>query len=128
MDLNIELPDTFLINDNLIIEPAREGKDVEIIRGPNIKPFPKNKPLEDTITGKILIKVGDGITTDHIMPSNAHLLPFRSNIPYLSQFCFSQVDKNFAENAKEYGGGIIVGGLNYGQGSSREHAALHHYT
>ncbi|HZK57820.1 MAG TPA: aconitase family protein, partial [Clostridia bacterium] len=124
VDLNIEIPDTFLINDNLIIEPAKEGKDVEIIRGPNIKPFPKNKSLEDSITGKTLIKVGDGITTDHIMPSNAHLLPYRSNIPYLSEFCFSQVDKDFAVNAKKYGGGIVVGGLNYGQGSSREHAAL----
>ncbi len=124
IDLNIELPDTFLINDNLIIEPTEEDKDVEIIRGPNIKPFPKNKPLENSITGKTLIKVGDGITTDHIMPSNARLLPYRSNVPYLSKFCFSQIDGDFAENAKKYGGGIIVGGLNYGQGSSREHAAL----
>jgi aconitate hydratase len=124
VDLNIEIPSTFLINDNLIIEPAKEGEDVEVIRGPNIKPFPKNKPLENSITGKTLIKVGDGITTDHIMPSNAHLLPYRSNIPYLSEFCFNQIDKDFAANAKKYGGGIIVGGLNYGQGSSREHAAL----
>ncbi|NMA04301.1 MAG: aconitate hydratase [Clostridiales bacterium] len=124
VDLNIEIPNTFLINDNLIVRPAEAGEDVEIIRGPNIKPFPKNKPLEDLITGKTLIKVGDGITTDHIMPSNAHLLPYRSNIPYLSEFCFNQIDKDFAANAKKYGGGIIVGGLNYGQGSSREHAAL----
>ena len=124
VDLDIEIPNTFLINDNLIIEPAKEGEDVEIIRGPNIKPFPKNKPLENSITGRTLIKVGDGITTDHIMPSNAHLLPYRSNIPYLSGFCFNQIDKNFAANAKKYNGGIIVGGLNYGQGSSREHAAL----
>lgn len=124
VDLNIEFPNKFLINDNLIIEPAKEGEDVEIIRGPNIKPFPKNKPLEDLIGGKILIKVEDGITTDHIMPSNAQLLPYRSNIPYLSEFCFSQIDNDFATNAKKYGGGIIVGGQNYGQGSSREHAAL----
>ncbi len=124
IDLNIEIPNTFLINDNLIVEPAKKGEDVEIIRGPNIKPFPKNKPLENSITGKTLIKVGDGITTDHIMPSNAHLLPYRSNIPYLSEFCFNQIDKDFAANAKKYDGGIIVGGLNYGQGSSREHAAL----
>lgn len=124
VNLDIEIPNIFLINDNLIIEPAKEGEDVEIIRGPNIKPFPKNKPLENSITGRTLIKVGDGITTDHIMPSNAHLLPYRSNIPYLSGFCFNQIDKNFAANAKKYNGGIIVGGLNYGQGSSREHAAL----
>lgn len=124
IDLNIEFPNTFLVNDNLIVEPAKEGEKVEIIRGPNIKPFPKNKALEDLITGKTLIKVGDGITTDHIMPSNAQLLPFRSNIPYLSEFCFDQLDKDFAANAKKHGGGIIVGGANYGQGSSREHAAL----
>lgn len=124
VDLDIELPDRFLINDNLIVEPAKEGETVEIIRGPNIKPFPKSKPLEDLITGKVLLKVGDGITTDHIMPSNAHLLPYRSNIPYLSKFCFNQIDKDFAANAEKYGGGMIVGGLNYGQGSSREHAAL----
>ncbi|HZK38384.1 MAG TPA: aconitate hydratase, partial [Clostridia bacterium] len=124
VDLDIELPDAFLINDNLIVEPAKEGETVEIIRGPNIKPFPKSKPSEDLITGKVLLKVGDGITTDHIMPSNAHLLPYRSNIPYLSEFCFNQVDKDFSANAKKYGGGMIVGGLNYGQGSSREHAAL----
>lgn len=124
VDLDIEPPDAFLINDNLIVEPAKEGETVEIIRGPNIKPFPKSKPSEDLITGKVLLKVGDGITTDHIMPSNAHLLPYRSNIPYLSEFCFNQVDKDFSANAKKYGGGMIVGGLNYGQGSSREHAAL----
>ncbi len=124
VDLNIEIPDEFLVNDNLIVKPAEKGQDVEIIRGPNIKPFPKNSPLKDSITGKTLIKVGDGITTDHIMPSNAQLLPFRSNIPYLAEFCFIQLDKDFATNAKKYGGGMIVGGLNYGQGSSREHAAL----
>ena len=124
IDLDIKLPDEFLINDNLIVKPAEDGKDCTIVRGPNIKPFPKNNPLEDTITGKILIKVGDGITTDHIMPSNAQLLPYRSNIPYLAEYCFNQVDKDFAANAKKLGGGIIVGGLNYGQGSSREHAAL----
>lgn len=124
IDLDISLPDEFLINDNLVVKPAEEGKSVNVVRGPNIKPFPKNKPLEDTVTGKTLIKVGDGITTDHIMPSNAHLLPYRSNIPYLSEYCFNQVDKDFAKKAKDLGGGVIVGGLNYGQGSSREHAAL----
>ena len=124
IDLDIKLPDLFLVNDNLVVKPAEDGKDINIVRGPNIKPFPKNESLKDRVAGKTLIKVGDGITTDHIMPSNAHLLPFRSNIPYLSEFCFNQVDKDFAKNAKKYGGGIIVGGLNYGQGSSREHAAL----
>ena len=121
VDLNIEIPSMFLINDNLIVNPSNES---EIVRGPNIKPFPKSYPLEDVITGKVLIKVGDGITTDHIMPSNAHLLPYRSNIPYLSKFCFNQIDKDFAKKAKRFNGGLIVGGLNYGQGSSREHAAL----
>jgi len=124
IDLDIKLPDSFLVNDNLVVKPAEDGENYNIVRGPNIKPFPKNSPLGDIITGKTLIKVEDGITTDHIMPSNAHLLPYRSNIPYLSEYCFSQVDKNFAANARKLGGGIIVGGLNYGQGSSREHAAL----
>jgi len=124
IDLDIKQPDSFFINDNLVIKPAQDGKDYNIVRGPNIKPFPKNTPLKDSIIGKTLIKVGDGITTDHIMPSNAHLLPYRSNIPYLSEYCFNVVDKNFAKSAKKLGGGIIVGGLNYGQGSSREHAAL----
>ncbi len=124
INLNIELPTTFLVNDNLIVKPAKEGETVEVIRGPNIKPFPKNSPLKGLVEGKALIKVGDGITTDHIMPSNAHLLPYRSNIPYLAEYCFTQLDKDFASNAKKYGGGIIVGGFNYGQGSSREHAAL----
>ncbi|WP_202709244.1 aconitate hydratase [Sporosalibacterium faouarense] len=124
VDLDIKLPDSFLVYDNLVVKPADGGKEIDIVRGPNIKPFPMNDPLKDKVTGKTLIKVGDGITTDHIMPSNAHLLPFRSNIPYLSEFCFNQIDKDFAKNAKKLSGGIIVGGLNYGQGSSREHAAL----
>lgn len=123
-DLDIKLPHKFLINDNLVVKPTKDEEEVDVVRGPNIKPFPKNKPLEDSIVGKTLLKVGDGITTDHIMPSNAKLLPYRSNIPYLSEYCFSMVDKEFASNAKKFGGGIIVGGLNYGQGSSREHAAL----
>ncbi len=124
INLDIKLPDKFLINDNLVVKPTKNGEEVDVVRGPNIKPFPKNKPLENVIVGKTLLKVGDGITTDHIMPSNAKLLPYRSNIPYLSEYCFNMVDKEFATNAKKFGGGIIVGGLNYGQGSSREHAAL----
>ena len=120
----IEMPEKFLVNDNMIIAPAPENNDVEVVRGPNIKPFPINKPLADNITGKALIKVEDNITTDHIMPSNAKLLPFRSNIPYLSEFCLVPCDPDFPARAKENGGGFIIGGSNYGQGSSREHAAL----
>ncbi|MCT4509988.1 MAG: aconitate hydratase [Tepidibacter sp.] len=123
-NVEISMPDKFLINDNLIISPAREGEEVEIIKGPNIKDFPKTEPLKDTLKGKILIKVDDNITTDHIMPSNAKLLPYRSNIPYLSEYCFKPCDSDFPSRAKELKGGFIVGGLNYGQGSSREHAAL----
>jgi len=120
----VEMPDKFLINDNLIIPPAEDGSKVEVVRGPNIKPFPVNKPLEDNVKGKALIKVGDNITTDHIMPSNAKLLPFRSNVPYLAEFCLTPCDPDFPKRAKENGGGFIIGGVNYGQGSSREHAAL----
>lgn len=122
--INIEMPEKFLINDNLIVEPAEDGKDIEIIRGPNIKPFPKGKAMGNTVEGRILIKVKDDITTDHIMPSNAKLLPYRSNIPYLSEYCLIPCDSEFPSRAKENGGGFIIAGLNYGQGSSREHAAL----
>jgi len=113
----------FEINDNMIIKPPEDREKVEIIKGPNIKPFPLNTPLSD-IEKKVLIKVGDDITTDHIMPSNAKLLPLRSNIPELAKHCFEIIDENFSKRAIEWGGGIIVGGSNYGQGSSREHAAL----
>lgn len=126
VDLDIDIPEKFMVNDNMIISPADDGRDVKIVRGPNIKTFPKNCKLADH-TGcvvPVLIKVKDDVTTDAIMPSNAHLLPFRSNIPYLSEFCFMQIDKDFPKNAKKNGGGIIVAGKNYGQGSSREHAAL----
>ncbi len=119
-----EMPKAFKINDNMVVAPAPENNNVEVVRGPNIKPFPVNKPLADTITGKALIKVEDNITTDHIMPSNAKLLPFRSNIPYLSEFCLVPCDPEFPARAKENDGGFIIGGSNYGQGSSREHAAL----
>ncbi len=124
VDLNIEMPEQFFVKDNMIVKPAQDGSQVEIIRGPNIKPFPINKKMENMTGGKVLIKVEDDITTDAIMPSNAHLLPYRSNIPYLSEYCFVQIDKDFHKKAKENNGGIIVAGKNYGQGSSREHAAL----
>ena len=122
----IAMPEKFLICDNLIVPPAseEEADSVEILRGPNIKPFPVTTAMEDDIAAKTVLKVEDNITTDHIMPAGAKILPYRSNIPYLSQFCFKQCDENFAENCKKAGNGVIVGGANYGQGSSREHAAL----
>ncbi|MGL5347172.1 MAG: aconitate hydratase [Peptostreptococcaceae bacterium] len=124
IDLNIEMPKEFLIDDSMIISPAECGGDVEVVRGPNIKPFPINNPLGSKVEGKTLIKVEDNITTDHIMPSNSKLLPFRSNIPHLANYCFNTVDTEFPKRAKENKGGIIIAGNNYGQGSSREHAAL----
>ena len=114
----------FKIDDSMIISPSDNPDKVDVVRGPNIKPFPLNDSLKDELVGKVIIKTDDNITTDHIMPSNAKLLPFRSNIPYLSNFCFSTIDEGFAERAKSNNGGFIVGGENYGQGSSREHAAL----
>jgi len=120
----INMPDSFLINDNMILAPAPEGNDVEVVRGPNIKPFPVNSELPERLEGVVLIKAGDNITTDHIMPSNAKLLPYRSNIPYLAEYCMAPLDPEFAKRARESGGGFIIGGSNYGQGSSREHAAL----
>jgi len=120
----VKMPEKFLINDNMIVAPAENPDDVEVVRGPNIKPFPLNKELTDVVEGKALIKVGDNITTDHIMPSNAKLLPYRSNIPYLAEYCLTPCDPEFPKRAKENGGGFIIGGSNYGQGSSREHAAL----
>ena len=123
-DVKIEMPKEFIINDNLIIHPAEDSSKVEIVRGPNIKPFPCALPLAEAVTGKVLTKLGDNITTDHIMPSNAKLLPYRSNIPYLSEYCLTPSDKDFPKKAKENNGGFVVAGSNYGQGSSREHAAL----
>ncbi|ENY8713691.1 aconitate hydratase [Clostridioides difficile] len=114
----------FLIDDSMIIKPADVGSNVEVVRGPNIKPFPLNTELSQSIGGKVILKTEDNITTDHIMPSNAKLLPFRSNIPYLANYCFNTVDTEFPQRAKDNNGGFIVGGDNYGQGSSREHAAL----
>ena len=122
----ITLPEKFLINDNLVDPPAslEECYKVEILRGPNIKPFPKTTAMPETISAQAVLKVGDNITTDHIMPAGAKILPYRSNIPHLSQYCFAVCDKNFPENCKKAGSGIVIGGENYGQGSSREHAAL----
>ena len=122
----IALPDRFIINDSMVIPPAspENAKEIKVFRGPNIKPFPVSEAMTENIEAKAILKVGDNITTDHIMPAGAKILPYRSNIPYLSQFCFRQCDPNFAENCKKEGKGIIIGGANYGQGSSREHAAL----
>ncbi len=122
----IEMPEAFKINDSAIILPADEAEaaDLEVLRGPNIKPFPETAPLENTINAKLTLKVGDNITTDHIMPAGAKILPYRSNIPYLSKFCFGVCDESFPERAKATGSNIVLGGINYGQGSSREHAAL----
>ncbi|MBQ2500522.1 MAG: aconitate hydratase, partial [Clostridia bacterium] len=124
--LNIVMPSAFTINDNMIELPAspEEAASVEVIYGPNIKPFPESNQLTSEIAAPAILKVGDNITTDHIMPAGAKILPYRSNIPYLSQFCFKQCDEHFAENCKAAGKGFIIGGANYGQGSSREHAAL----
>ncbi|MBE5759712.1 MAG: aconitate hydratase [Clostridiales bacterium] len=122
--LDIEVPEIFNVNDNMIVEPAPENNDVEIVRGPNIKEFPINTRLPETVSGNVLLKMEDNITTDHIMPSNAKLLPYRSNVPYLSDYCLTPVDPEFPARAKAQNGGILVAGQNYGQGSSREHAAL----
>ena len=126
MDLNIPTPEHFDINDNLVLPPVAAGEEdtVQVVRGPNIQPFPIGHALEDTISGKVLLKMEDNITTDHIMPSNAKLLPYRSNIPHLSDYCLTPVDETFPARAKQEKGGVLVAGANYGQGSSREHAAL----
>ncbi len=120
------MPSRFLINDNMIDPPAsvEEMDSVEVLRGPNIKEFPVSHALEHTIEKPAVLKVGDNITTDHIMPAGAKILPYRSNIPHLSQFCFGVCDTTFPARCKEVGGGFVIGGENYGQGSSREHAAL----
>ncbi|MBQ9805021.1 MAG: aconitate hydratase [Clostridia bacterium] len=122
----IKMPDAFRIDDSAVIPPAdpESAKALEILRGPNIKKFPESFPQEDSIKAELVLKVGDNITTDHIMPAGAKILPYRSNIPFLSQYCFGVCDKTFPERAKAAGKSIIVGGSNYGQGSSREHAAL----
>ncbi len=120
------MPESFKIDDSAVIEPASadEAAELEVLRGPNIKPFPDARPVTDEMSAKLILKVGDNITTDHIMPAGAKILPYRSNIPYLSKFCFAVCDEKFSENALAAGQSIVVGGSNYGQGSSREHAAL----
>lgn len=122
--IDIDEPSIFKENNNLFIYPKGKREGLEVKMGPNIKPFPVNKELKDSLDGKVILKVEDGITTDHIMPSNAKLLPFRSNIPHLSKYAFSTIDEDFHKRCKENNGGFIIGGDNYGQGSSREHAAL----
>jgi aconitate hydratase len=121
-----EMPFAFDVKDNMIVPPApvKDMNKVEVLRGPNIKPFPEMFPLKDSLAAKCSLKVGDNITTDHIMPAGAKILPLRSNIPAISMHCFTAVDEYFPERALECGESVIVGGLNYGQGSSREHAAL----
>ena len=122
--VNVTLPQKFLIDDGMIIPPSNNPEEVEIIRGPNIKPLPIREPLPSSMAGKVLLKVEDNITTDHIMPAGSKILPLRSNIPAISEHVFEGVDKTFASRAKAAGGGFVIGGENYGQGSSREHAAL----
>ena len=124
--VTVAMPGSFKVNDSAILMPLpeEEAKTAEVLRGPNIKEFPKSKPFADTLSAQLVLKVGDNITTDHIMPAGAKILPYRSNIPYLSKFCFEVCDPTFAERAKAAGDGIVIGGSNYGQGSSREHAAL----
>ncbi len=124
--VSVPMPEAFLINDNMVAAPApaEEMDAVEILRGPNIKEFPVTEALPQSLSVKALLKVGDNITTDHIMPAGAKILPYRSNIPYLSNFCFGVCDKEFPQRCRDFGPSIVVGGQNYGQGSSREHAAL----
>lgn len=121
-----KMPEKFLVNDNMIVPPvkAEDMDSVEVLRGPNIKPFPTSEPMPQEITAKVSLKVGDNITTDHIMPAGAKILPLRSNIPEISKYCFAVCDESFHDRALEMGKSIVIGGSNYGQGSSREHAAL----
>ncbi|MEM3072910.1 MAG: aconitate hydratase [Candidatus Bathyarchaeia archaeon] len=120
----IPTPNRFPVNDRHIIPPSERWEEVQVIRGPNIKPIPLGKPLDQSLGGEVLLKLGDDVTTDQIMPAGSQILPLRSNILKLSEFVFKHVDPSFAERARRLGGGIIVAGENYGQGSSREHAAL----
>ena len=124
--VEVTMPEKFTINDSAVLPPlsADEAATAEVLRGPNIKEFPKGAPFVDTLAAPMVLKVGDNITTDHIMPAGAKILPYRSNIPYMSRFCFEVCDPSFSGRAKAAGNSIVVGGSNYGQGSSREHAAL----
>ena len=124
--VEVTMPETFTINDSAVLPPLsdKEAADAEVLRGPNIKEFPTGAPFADTLTVPMVLTVGDNITTDHIMPAGAKILPYRSNIPYMSRFCFEVCDPSFSGRAKAAGNSIVVGGSNYGQGSSREHAAL----
>ncbi|MFQ6019669.1 MAG: aconitase family protein, partial [Dehalococcoidia bacterium] len=120
----VELPPEFIIDDDLIIPPNRDGEKVEVYRGPNIKPLPVARPLADSVAAPVLIKLGDNISTDHILPGGSKILPLRSNIPAISDYVFHYIDPEFPNKAKQADTSIIVGGANYGQGSSREHAAI----
>ncbi len=122
--IEIRLPKKFIVNDNMIVPPPLDGKNIEIIRGPNIKPLPEFKPLPDEIEATVILKIKDNISTDHILPAGSKVLPLRSNIPAISKFVFEAIDPSFPQRIQEAGGGIIIGGENYGQGSSREHAAI----
>lgn len=122
--IKVKLPQKYLIDDSMILPPSDEPDKIEIIRGPNIKPFPVKGALEDSLKVKVILKVGDNITTDDIMPAGAKILPLRSNVPAISEYVFSKVDPDFPSRARKAGGCVVLGGLNYGQGSSREHAAL----
>ena len=121
---SVDIPEKYVLDDRMFIFPESDGSKVEIVRGPNIKPLPTRDRIANKVSGKVLLKVGDNITTDHIMPAGAKVLPLRSNVPAISQYVFEAIDPTFPKRAKEEGGGFIVGGTNYGQGSSREHAAL----
>jgi aconitate hydratase len=118
------MPEKFYVNDNQFQMPGADGSKVEVIKGPNIKSLPEFTPMEASLEGKVALKVGDNISTDHILPAGAKILPLRSNLPAISEYTFNAVDKEFASRAKTIKNGVIIGGENYGQGSSREHAAL----
>ncbi|MHB9094402.1 MAG: aconitate hydratase, partial [Eubacteriales bacterium] len=122
--INIKSPGEFLIDDSMVLPPSDNPSEIEVLRGPNIKPLPINNNLSGTLKNSVLLKLEDNITTDHIMPAGAKILPLRSNIPAISQYVFSGIDLSFPDRARVAGGGYVVGGHNYGQGSSREHAAL----
>jgi aconitate hydratase len=122
--VDVRLPEEFHLDDDMILPPAEGPSAVEVVRGPNIAPLPLAEPVAESIRAPVLLKMGDDVTTDHIMPAGAKILPLRSNVPAISEYAFSRIDPTFPQRAKEAGRSIVVGGSNYGQGSSREHAAL----